>query len=409
MMTLRPSADAYARVAHAHEIQGELDTALATMTMAAEATSPHDPEGQAWTHTQVGHLLFQLGRLDEADREYRRATHVFPDHPYARAGLARLAVARGQYLPALAAYEALMREVPTPEWAAWIGDLQVILGDSRAAEAAYERAERLEREGWENEEPQHAALARFLAERNRHVDEAVRLAERGAASRRDVATLDALAWSYYRAGRLADARRSAEAALQSGTRDRRVLLPCGRHPTRHGRRGRRARAGLTRRRRPHHVRPGECPPRRGPPCESRQRRVTGLGPWVDIRPIAEVYLGRMSTQDTKPDRITLLQGTLDLLILRTVLFGPQHGQGIARAIQQQTADELLVDHGSLYPALQRLESRGWISAAWGTSSNNRRARFYRLTAKGRRQLTSETRQWRRLAAAMSRVLGPEEG
>ena len=223
MMTLRPSADAYARVAHAHEIQGELDRALATMTMAAEATSAHDPEGQAWARVQVGHLMFQLGRLDEAEREYRHAMHIFPEHPYARAGLARLAVARGEYHRALAAYESLMRDVPTPEWAAWIGDLRAALGDARAAEAAYEHAEQLEREGWANEEPQYAALARFLAQRNRRVDEAVRLAERGAGSRRDVATLDALAWSYYRAGRLADARVSAEAALESGTRDRTVL------------------------------------------------------------------------------------------------------------------------------------------------------------------------------------------
>ena len=104
----------------------------------------------------------------------------------------------------------------------------------------------------------------------------------------------------------------------------------------------------------------------------------------------------------------LVQGTLDLLILRTLVFGPEHGQGIARAIQQQSGDTLLVDHGSLYPALQRLEARGWISAAWGTSDNNRRARFYTLTRNGRRQLTAETRQWRRLVAAIGCVLGPDE-
>jgi PadR family transcriptional regulator PadR len=115
----------------------------------------------------------------------------------------------------------------------------------------------------------------------------------------------------------------------------------------------------------------------------------------------------MATQDPDTDRLTILQGTLDLLILRTLLFGPQHGQGVARAIQQQSEDVLLVDHGTLYPALQRLEAKGWISAEWGVSANNRKARFYKLTKTGRKQLTREASQWRRLAAAMGRVLGPE--
>jgi PadR family transcriptional regulator, regulatory protein PadR len=115
----------------------------------------------------------------------------------------------------------------------------------------------------------------------------------------------------------------------------------------------------------------------------------------------------MATQEPNDERIPLLQGTLDLLILRTLIFGAQHGQGIARAIQQQSEDVLLVDHGTLYPALQRLEAQGWIAAQWGTSSNNRRARFYELTKAGRKQLLHETSQWRKLAAAIGRVLGPE--
>jgi PadR family transcriptional regulator, regulatory protein PadR len=114
----------------------------------------------------------------------------------------------------------------------------------------------------------------------------------------------------------------------------------------------------------------------------------------------------MSTREDR-DRLVLMQGTLDVLILRTLIFGPQHGQGIARAIQQTSEDELLVDHGALYPALQRLDAQGWISAKWGTSSNNRRARFYTLTRSGRAQLTKESNRWRRLVAAMGRVLGPE--
>jgi transcriptional regulator len=114
----------------------------------------------------------------------------------------------------------------------------------------------------------------------------------------------------------------------------------------------------------------------------------------------------MSTQD-KSDRLDLLQGTLDMLILRTLIRGPQHGQGVALAIQQISDDELLVEHGALYPALQRLEARGWITAEWGVSANNRKARFYELTAAGRRQLVAETAKWRRFAAAIGRVLGPE--
>jgi len=116
----------------------------------------------------------------------------------------------------------------------------------------------------------------------------------------------------------------------------------------------------------------------------------------------------MSTRKDRDDRIALLQGTLDLLILRTLVSGRQHGQGIARAIEQQSDSTLLVDHGSLYPALQRLESRGWIAAEWGTSDNNRRARFYTLTRLGRKQLTAETKQWRRLTAAIGAILGPED-
>src|SRR5262245_20202921 len=115
----------------------------------------------------------------------------------------------------------------------------------------------------------------------------------------------------------------------------------------------------------------------------------------------------MSTHRRR-EPIGLLQGTLDLLILRTLMFGPEHGQGIARAIQQTSADELLVEHGALYPALQRLEDQGWIAGKWGTSSNNRRARFYGLTPRGRRQLVEETSKWKRLASAIARVLDASE-
>ena len=99
-----------------------------------------------------------------------------------------------------------------------------------------------------------------------------------------------------------------------------------------------------------------------------------------------------------------LQGTLDLLILRTLIFGAQHGQGIARAIQAQSGDVLIVDHGSLYPALQRLEKAGLIVSEWGETDNNRRARYYRLTGAGRRALGQELESWKRFAAGLEAVL-----
>jgi transcriptional regulator len=102
--------------------------------------------------------------------------------------------------------------------------------------------------------------------------------------------------------------------------------------------------------------------------------------------------------------VDLLQGTLDLLILRTLLPGPQHGWGISQRIQQTSEDVLRVNQGSLYPALHRLEAEGWIEAEWGTSENNRKAKFYRLTRSGRKRLEEETAVWGRLAAAVARVL-----
>jgi len=102
----------------------------------------------------------------------------------------------------------------------------------------------------------------------------------------------------------------------------------------------------------------------------------------------------------------LLQGTLDLLVLQTLQLGPAHGYDIASTIARRSDDVLQVEQGSLYPALQRIEERGWITSYWGTSESNRRARFYKLTAKGRRQLASEASRWEALARAVSRVMRP---
>src|SRR5580704_15366215 len=115
----------------------------------------------------------------------------------------------------------------------------------------------------------------------------------------------------------------------------------------------------------------------------------------------------MSTKEHR-ERIELLQGTLDLLILRTLLRGPVHGHAIAKSIERNSAEVLQVEQGSLYPALHRLIKRGWISGEEGTSENNRRAKFYRLTAKGRKQLVVETTKWDKLTRAIARILRPAE-
>ena len=117
----------------------------------------------------------------------------------------------------------------------------------------------------------------------------------------------------------------------------------------------------------------------------------------------------MAKKARKSDRIDLLQGTLDVLILKTLSRDKEHGQGIARTIEAMSGNVFNIDHGSLYPALQRLEKKGYIRSEWGTSSNNRKARFYELTKAGRAQVDAEVTKWRRLSAAMARVLAADEG
>ena len=114
----------------------------------------------------------------------------------------------------------------------------------------------------------------------------------------------------------------------------------------------------------------------------------------------------MPIRETHPLEGDMLQGTLDLLILQTLVLGPAHGHTIAHAIEHRSEDILQVEHGSLYPALHRLENRRWIASFWGTSENNRKARYYRLTATGRKQLLEQTSRWDRLVQAVNRVLRP---
>jgi tetratricopeptide (TPR) repeat protein len=219
----RPDAAAYGRIAYAQELQGHLDAAIATMRMAAEATGAQDPESLAWHDAQIGNLLLQTGDVDGAAREFARAEHVFPGHPFAAAGEARVAAARGQVEDALAMYNALMRTAPTSEIAVAAADLLSEKGDTAGAESMYARAEAIEREAWLTEARLTTNLARMLAERGIRINEAVRLAEEAARDRKDIFTMDALAWAYFRANRLADAEQASRQARRTGTADRRIL------------------------------------------------------------------------------------------------------------------------------------------------------------------------------------------
>jgi tetratricopeptide (TPR) repeat protein len=215
MAALKPTAAAYARVSYARELQGDLPGALQTMQMAAEATSPHDPESIAWHRAQLGDLYLQMGRLAEARREFLYAGHAFPGHPFATSGLARVAAASGDTRGALDIVMALIATTPTPADLAFSGDLMAKLGQTEAAERQYRLAEA----AWRSDAPEPSRLARFLAEHGRRLDEAIAIGEQARITRNDIFTADALAWAYFQTGQIEKAQSMIALALRTGTRD----------------------------------------------------------------------------------------------------------------------------------------------------------------------------------------------
>jgi tetratricopeptide (TPR) repeat protein len=220
MMALRPNAAAYARVAYARELQGDVDGALGAMQMAAKATAPSDPEAQAWYAAQTGELYLKLHKLDDADREFRRAVFLFPNYPLAVIGQGKVRVARGDTEGALAIYLAQLKRTPTLDVAARIGDLYAARGDAAQSEHYYQLAEDLVGPGVVQTE---ANLALYLADHDRKLSDAVTIAETVVTKRHDIFTEDALAWAYYKAGRLKDAYAASQLALRTGTRDEALL------------------------------------------------------------------------------------------------------------------------------------------------------------------------------------------
>lgn len=223
MGQLQPGPPAYARTSHALEIQGDLAGALEYMHRGADGSWSNDPESQAWHYAQLGDLLLQQGRLGDAKREFERSAATFPSHPLAMAGLAKVKIVEGDLNGARMTYQEQLARVPTPDLAAIVGDLFLATGDVTSAEQYYRMSEQIERAGWGNGVPQPQALARFFADRDRNLAEAVILAEEAVASRRDIFTMDTMAWAYYKAGRLTEARKASEQALRTATRDPRIL------------------------------------------------------------------------------------------------------------------------------------------------------------------------------------------
>ena len=220
MMKLRPNGAAYARVAYARELRGNLRGALEAMQMAVGSTTAHDPEAQAWYVVHVAELYLRMGNLDEAEREFGRAAYIFPEYPLANIGQAKVLAGRGERERALAMFSDQFGRTPTLDLAARIGDLHAEVGNTAEAERFYQLAEELAGPAMAQTE---AALALFLAERNRKLDEAVKIAETVAKTRRDIFTEDALAWAYYKSGRLDEAFAASKKALRTGTRDEGIL------------------------------------------------------------------------------------------------------------------------------------------------------------------------------------------
>jgi tetratricopeptide (TPR) repeat protein len=220
MAGMRPNAAAYARISYARELRGDLDGALQAMQLAANATASRDPEAQAWYASQLGELYLRTGKLDDADREFRRASFIFPDYLIAMVGNGKVKAARGDRASALSIYLQQLKRSPTLDLAARIGDLYMREGNSEQAEHYFQLAEDLAGPIIAQTEPN---LALFLAEHHRRLPEAVRIAEAVSTVRHDIFTEDALGWTYFKTGRLEEALAASRRSLRTGTRDAQIL------------------------------------------------------------------------------------------------------------------------------------------------------------------------------------------
>lgn len=223
MGQIKPGPPAYARVSYGLEIKGDLEGAIEYMQRAVDGTTANDAESLAWHLAQLGDLYLQIGRLPQARLQYERAAATFPGHPFAVAGLAKIRVLDGDLKGARLMLQAELAKSPSSGFAMTIGDLSLAIGDTAGAEPYYRMAEQIERAALAGGAAEPQVLSRFFSERDRHVAEAVTLAEQATRSRRDIFTMDAAAFAYLKAGDLDNARQASGEALRTGSRDARIL------------------------------------------------------------------------------------------------------------------------------------------------------------------------------------------
>jgi tetratricopeptide (TPR) repeat protein len=226
MVDLRPDTASYSRVSYLRELHGDMKGAVEVMRMAVEAASPQDPEGVAWCRVHLGDALVRDGKPAEAEREYDHALFLFPDYHVALAAKARARLAAGDTDAGEQFYRRAVERVPLPDYAAALGDLYTKLGRAEEAGRQYELVEFVERTGAQGG-TYTRQLAMFWADHDKRLDEALDVARRERAARRDIYTADLLAWCLYKKGQYAEAKAAMDEALRLGTRDPRLLFHAG--------------------------------------------------------------------------------------------------------------------------------------------------------------------------------------
>lgn len=226
MVDLRPDTASYSRISYLRTLHGDREGAVEMMKMSVESASPQNPEGIAWCRVHLGDELMNLGKTDEAERQYDHALYAFPDYHLALAAKARARYAAGDTENAVKFYKQAAERVPLPEYIAPLGNLYAKLGRDEEAKRQYDQVEFIEKMGTDGG-TYSRQLALFWADHDLRLDDALAAAEREKAARNDIYTFDVLAWCLYKKGRFAEAKTAMDQAMRLGTRDPQLLYHAG--------------------------------------------------------------------------------------------------------------------------------------------------------------------------------------